>query len=188
MLKQLEEYGKYVEITGFRGIKIGDAKAFAEALSRDMPDGVEVQLFNADIIAGWQHLYFAALNALSAFKTDRATSKSLSVETALYASAQRQIKRALEQIGLKPSSENVAVLIIGEDADSVKAGLKLVSRRFRLKPDEAVLQLSEAKIKCIRREFDVTDAELEAAFDKGDADRALIDLIIERVALLSTRL
>jgi tRNA threonylcarbamoyladenosine modification (KEOPS) complex Cgi121 subunit len=188
MLKQLEEYGKYVEITGFRGIKIADAKAFAKALSHDIPEGVEVQLFNADIIAGWQHLYFAVLNALSAFKTSRNKSKSLSVETALYASTQRQIKKALEQIGLRSSSENVAVLVIGEDVDSVRAGIKLVSRRFRMKPDETVLRLSEAKIKSIRREFDVSDVELEAAFAEGDADQALIDLIIERVALLSTRL
>ncbi len=188
MLRQVGEFGKWIEINGFRGIKIGDAKALAETIIKQMPQGVEVQLFNADLVAGWQHLYFAAINALSAFETKRNISKSLAVETALYASAHRQIKKAIDQIGLKTDSENAGVLVIGGDGDSVKLGFKEVSRLFDLNPDDTVLELSEIKILRIKSEFDVCDSELQTVSSRGNPDQALADIIIERVALLSTRL
>jgi len=188
MLRQLEEYGKYVEITGFRGVKIMDVKALAGVLSSELPDCVEVQLFDADLVASWLHLDFAVINALLAFQTGRNISKSLAVETVLYASAQRQIKKALAQIGLKTSSENVAMLVIGEDAASVKVGVKAVSARFGLEPDETVLEMSETKVRRIKKEFDVSDAELQAVSSRSNPDQALVDLVIERGALLSTQL
>ena len=65
MLKPLEEYGKFVGITGSRGVKVKDARSFVDFVCRELPADVEVQLFEADLVASWQHLYFAALNALS---------------------------------------------------------------------------------------------------------------------------
>ena len=188
MLKPIEEFGKYVEITGFRNVKITDAKAFAEVLSKKMPEGVEIQLFDADLVASWQHLYLATINALSAFKTNRNISKSIAVETVLYASAQRQIKKAIDQIGLKLQSKNAAVLVIGGDSNSVKVGVAVVSKWFGFDPDETVLQLSETKTRHIKKVFDISEIELEAVYSRKDSDQALIELIIERVSLLSTRL
>jgi tRNA threonylcarbamoyladenosine modification (KEOPS) complex Cgi121 subunit len=188
MLKQLEEFGKYVEITGFRGVKIKDIKAFADAVSSELPNGVEVQFFNADLVSSWTHLNFAIINALLAFQTGRNISKSIAVESVLYASAQRQIKKAIEQIGLKPGSERAALLVIGGDANSVKVGFKAVSQRLGMEPDETVLELSETKVKRIKNEFDISDAELQVVSSKSNLDQALVDLVIERVALLSTRL
>ncbi|MCW4009915.1 MAG: KEOPS complex subunit Cgi121 [Candidatus Bathyarchaeota archaeon] len=188
MLKALEEYGKFVEICGFRKPQINDAKAFLDTLSKDLPAGVEVQLFNADLVATWQHLYFAALNALVAFKTNRSLSKSLAVESALYASAQRQIKKAIELIGIKPETENVAVMVMGSDAFSVETGFLAVAKRMGVEPDEAVLELSEAKTQKIRSAFDVSDVELATVSSRSDVRQTLVDLVVERVALLSTQL
>lgn len=188
MLKRLEEFGKYVEITGFRNVSVGDAKIFADILSKSLPAGVEAQLFNADLIATWQHLFFAAINALSAFKTCRNVSKSLAVETALYASAQRQIKKAIDSVGLKPASKNAALLIVGGDADSVVKALSTVSQQLCRLPDDSVLELTKPKVSRIRREFAVSNAELKAVFSSQHPSQALADLVVERVALLSTRL
>ena len=188
MLKPLEEYGRYVEISGFRNVAIGDAKAFMDAVCRDLPDGAEVQLFDADLVATWEHLYFAALNALMAFQNKRNVSKSLAVEMALYASAKRQIKKAIEFIGVKAGSGDVAVVVLGADVAAVEAGLRVVAKRLGVDPNEGVLGLSEAKIVRVREAFDVSDAELQAVSACGDAKAALVDLVVERVALLSTRL
>jgi KEOPS complex subunit Cgi121 len=188
MLKHLEEYGKFLEISGFKKAEVGDAKAFLESVGKDLPVGVEVQLFNADLVATWQHLYFAAINALMAFKNQRNISKSLAVETLLYASAQRQIKKALDLIGLKPVSADAAVLVIGNNADSVKAGLATVAKWLSAQPDESVLDLSSVKTGQIRQAFDVSEVELEATSAKGNMEQALVDVVIERGALLSTRL
>ncbi|XES77186.1 MAG: KEOPS complex subunit Cgi121 [Candidatus Bathyarchaeia archaeon] len=188
MLNAIVEFGKWVAVGGFKGAKISDAKAFADSIRGCLPSGVEVQLFDADLVASWRHLYFAALNALMAFQNRCNLSKSLAVETALYASAQRQIKKALPLIGLKPACSHVAVLVVGDDADAVEAGFSAVAAQIQAERDDAVLELSAAKIKRIREAFDVSDAELTAVSSSGGAAEALVALVLERVALLSTRL
>ena len=187
MLKYLDEYRKFLEITGFQCGKIGAAKAFVDSICRELPKGVEVQLFDAYLVASWEHLYFAALNACAAFQTGRGISKNISVETALYASSRRQIKRALEFIGVKPDTCSVAVLVLGADAASVKTALSMVTKRFGSEPEESILELSEEKKRIIRSAFAISNAELEAV-SAADPDRGLVDLVIERVALLSTAL
>ncbi len=188
MLKQLEEYGRFIEISAFKGVKIGNAKALAEKIIAMVPPAVEVQFFDADLVATWRHLYFAALNAVAAFKAKRNLSKSLAVETALYASAQRQIKKALSIIGLKPESTTAAVIVVGCDEKSVKAAFNVVCNELGNKPNESALELTPAKSKRIKAAFKVSSAELKAVSSARNPDTALVDLVVEHMALLSTRL
>jgi KEOPS complex subunit Cgi121 len=186
MLKQLEEYGKYVEITGYRNVKIKDAKELLNAVRGEASLDVEVQFFDADLVASWQHLYFAVLNALMALRSKRNISKSLAVEVLLYASAQRQISKAIELLGVKGGSRNVAVVVLGADAGLVKMGVCAVTKCLNLVPDESVLDLSKEKMVRVKCVFGISDVELEAVAAKKDAVQVLVDLVIERVALLST--
>jgi tRNA threonylcarbamoyladenosine modification (KEOPS) complex Cgi121 subunit len=188
MLKKLEEYSKYVEITGYRNVKIKDAKELLNTVRGEAIQDVEVQFFDADLVASWNHLYFAVLNALMTLRSGRNISKSLAVEVILYASAQRQIKKAIELIGVKNCSKNVAVVILGANADSVKTGLCTVTKCLKLEPDASVLELSKEKMQRIKCAFGISDLELETVTAKKDSEQALIDSVIERVALLSTQL
>lgn len=188
MLKYIEETGKYVEITGFRNIMIGDAEEFLKAVRKEKQQGVWVQFFDAELVATWQHLHFAVLNALLAFKNERNISKSVAMEAMLYASAQRQIRRAIDLMGVKCDSANVAVVIIGERLDSVKVVLSAVSETIGAEPDGTVLELSRKKAQRIREAFGITDKELKAVMEKNNVEQALVKLVIERTALLSTRL
>jgi tRNA threonylcarbamoyladenosine modification (KEOPS) complex Cgi121 subunit len=186
MLKFIEEAGKYVEISGFSDLSVKDAEEFVKAARKELSECMWVQFFDAELVASWRHLYFAVLNALLAFKNGRNISKSVAMETMLYASAQRQIRKAIDFMGVKCTVADVAVVIIGENAESVEKLLSAVSKRVGKKPDDAVLEISQEKTKIIREAFGVTDAEFEAVLEKNDA--ALVDLVIERVALLSTQL
>lgn len=188
MLKYIEETGKYVEITGFRNILIGDAKEFLKAVRKEKQQRVWVQFFDAELVATWQHLHFAVLNALLAFKNERNISKSVAMEAMLYASAQRQIRRAIALMGVKCDSANVAVVIIGESLDSVKVVLSAVSEAIGAEPDGTVLELSRKKAQRIREAFGITEKELKAVMEKNNVEQALVKLVIERMALLSTRL
>ena len=67
-------------------------------------------------------------------------------------------------------------------------GVKVVSARFGAEPDETVLEMSETKVLRIKKEFDVSDTELQAVSSRSNPDQALVDLVIERGALLSTQL
>ncbi len=188
MLKYIEETGKYVEITGFRNVRVGDAEKFVKAIRKDMPQGVCAQFFDSKLVATWQHLYFAVLNALLAFKNERNISKSLEMEVMLYASAQRQIRKAIQLTGVKRSSTNMAIVIIGEKPESVKALLSAVSKHISEMPNETVLEVSKDKLRCIREAFGITKRELETVLEKDDAKQALVKLVVERIALLSTQI
>jgi len=187
LLKYVEENRKYVEITGFRNVKIEDAEGFLKATRKEQQD-TAVQFFNAELVATWQHLYFAALNALTAFRNKSNISKNVAMEVMLYASAQRQIRKAIELVGVKRDSAGVAAVIIGENLDSVKTALSAVSKRIGAEPDETVLELSKGKVQSIRRAFGISERELETVMKKGDVQQALVNLVVERVALLSTQL
>jgi tRNA threonylcarbamoyladenosine modification (KEOPS) complex Cgi121 subunit len=188
LLKHIKETGKYVEITGFRNVRVGDAEEFVKSVREEKQQRVWVQFFDAELVATWQHLHFAVLNALLVFKNERNVSKSVVMEVMLYASAQHQIKKAIDFMGVKYDSANVAAVIIGESPNTVKAVLSAVSKRIGAEPDETVLELSRKKAQRIREAFGITEKELEAVMEKCNADQALVKLVIERMALLSTRL
>ena len=187
MLRRLEEFGKYVAIAGFRDAKIADVERLLDAVKRKVGLSVDFQFFNAKLVATWQHLYFASLNALTAFKNQENISKSLAVETMLYASAQRQIRKAMELIGIKKGLPEIAVLVIGEDAESVDSAISHIAELLDAKRDDSVLMLSEEKIRALRKAFEISDVEITAVMSKDNLEKAILDIIIERMALLSTR-
>jgi tRNA threonylcarbamoyladenosine modification (KEOPS) complex Cgi121 subunit len=188
MLRYIEESGKYAEITGYRNIRINDCEKFLEIVRKDLPKSVWTQFFDARFVATWEHLFFAIINAVTAFRNKYNISKSLAMEVMLYASTQRQIRKAIQLLGVKPTSVNVAVIIIGEKPDSVEMVLSTISKNLGLAPDETVLVINKEKMVCIRDLFDITGEELDAVVEKGDVERALVNLVIERMAVLTTRL
>jgi tRNA threonylcarbamoyladenosine modification (KEOPS) complex Cgi121 subunit len=189
VLYKFEEYGYCAEITGFRGINFEQADAYLKANRKAGQQKVWIQFFNADLIATAEHLYFAVLNALSAFKGGTNLSKSLAMETMLYASSQRQIQKAIQAVGLKPDTSEVAVVVIGKSPETVKSALEEVTVTLKLEPCETVLGLTPKKAAKIKDCFKITPQMLETAKIKGKSeDCALVDLVVEQVALLATML
>jgi len=187
LIKKMETFNSFLAIDGFRNVKIEDSNKFFGAVRREVKDA-HVQLFDAQLVAGWEHLYFAALNGLNAFRNKTNISKNLAVETLLYASAQRQIEKAVELLGIKPDSSQVAVLIIADTKQMATSTLKAVSRLTMGERDESVLEITKGKVKSIRELFGISDLELETMLEKEASEKkALIDLVIEHMALLATQ-
>jgi tRNA threonylcarbamoyladenosine modification (KEOPS) complex Cgi121 subunit len=186
MLQYIKEYGKYVEITGYRDISFLKAEAFLKASRKQARKNVDIQFFDAELIATQEHLYFAVLNALQAFADKTNLSKSPAMETMLYASAQRQIQKAIERSGITPKSKNMALVIIGDDPKQIENALEAVSKSVGGEPDETVLELTKPKETKIKEAFEITEEELKTVED-GNQKKAIADLVIERVALLSTQ-
>jgi len=187
LLKYIEEFGKHIAIAGFRKAKIKDVEELLKIIRKEKRANLEIQFFDAESVATWQHLYFAVLNALTAFKNKENISKSLAMETMLYASAQRQIRKAIKLLGIKPNSSKMAVLIIGEKPETVKSALLMVSKHVNAQRDDAVLGLSEEKAIIIQKTFGISDLELKTVMRKDGLEKALTDLVIERMALLATQ-
>jgi tRNA threonylcarbamoyladenosine modification (KEOPS) complex Cgi121 subunit len=162
-------------------------KGLLKTLNDEKPVQVDFQLFDARLVATWEHLYFAALNALVAFRSKRNISNSVAVETLLYASAQNQIQKATRVLGVKPSSSNIAVLIVGERSGPIQSVLSTISEDVGGKRDDGVLELSGEKSESIRRFFGISENQLRTAKRGESFERALVDLVIERVALVAVQ-
>jgi len=186
-LKRIEEFGSLIEITGFRGARIDDFREFLRSIINRKSTDVEVQFFDSRTVATWEHLYFAALNALTSFSNKTNISKTLPMETLLYAATERQIIKATKKMGIKQTTSDVAVLIFGKDTKNIESTISLISKMLKAKPEDEVLGLSESKCKLIRKLFSISGTELGSVMKGIDANRGLVELVIERIALVSSR-
>jgi tRNA threonylcarbamoyladenosine modification (KEOPS) complex Cgi121 subunit len=187
MTKKTEEPNENITIAGFRNVQIEDVNAFLEHFRTEKMEA-SVQFFDAKHVAGPQHLYFAALNALNAFEKNTNISNNLTVEALLYASAQRQIKKAVKTLGIKQGSSEVAALIITENRHKKSDYLRLVTKTVPGERDDSTLELTDKKIVDIKKLFGISDLEFEAKLEKEGLEKeALTDLVIERMALLGTK-
>ena len=108
------------------------------------------------------------------------------MEIILFASAQHQIQKATQLVGIKVDSSSIAILILGEKSGTAKSYLAIVTKHIDAQQDDGVLEISEKKMKAIQKIFGISDVELETVTEKGNLKKALVDLVIERVALLAT--
>jgi KEOPS complex subunit Cgi121 len=181
------DFDRYLGIQGIRNSKLNDVTAFLNRVRRRLT-APSIQFFNANLIAGQEHLYFAVLNALSAFKNNLNISATLSVETLLYASAQRQIKRAVEMLGVKPNTTDIAVLVIGKTEEEARAALHEILQMLSGEPDDKVLGLTDEKARKIQEAFKISDLALDTQMMRqGDRNEALVNLVLEHMALLTVQ-
>jgi len=173
-------------VTGFRDVKIEDARVLFEHL-RERVKGGHVQLFDANLVASWEHLFFAAVNALRAFKTSLNISNDPAVEALLYASGQHQIRKAVELLGVKPSSSSVAVLIMAATGKEANETLTAVSDLLQGRICDQILEVTKEKTQPIKEFFGISDLELEASSRGESLEKTLTNIVIEHVALLAAR-
>ncbi len=188
MLQYIKEFEQYVEITGYKSIAFDKAEAFLKNNRKQTRQNVDIQFFDAQLIATQEHLYFAVLNALQAFKNKTNLSKSPAMETMLYASAQRQIQKAIERCGIKPKTKNMALIIIGDDPKQIENALEEVTKSVGSNPDNSVLGMTKNKETKIKKSFEITDQEIKTVIKDDNQQKAIANLVIERVALLATQL
>lgn len=151
------------------------------------PAQTDFQLFDARLVATWEHLYFAALNALVAFRSRRNISKSVAVETLLYASGQNQIQKAMQHLGVRPGSSDIAVLVMGRHSEPIEVLLSVISEKVGGKRDDGALELSEEKSDSIRKFFGISKGRLRTVSRGRSLESALVDLVIERMALVAVQ-
>ena len=140
---------------------------------------VIIQLFDADVIYGKNHLISAVEHAVRAFKRKANTTNSLVMEILLYASGERQLKLAISKMGIKTGKVNVAFVLIDDIKDAkgkisnqlTDELLKLVS----LKRDDKVLDGNEDTL----RKFGISENEINTVTKAKYGD-----LILEKVAMV----
>ena len=155
-----------LQILGFKGEidSVGDTLNRINSIKKDSQI---IQLLNADAIAGIRHVKHGVNQAFLAFERGENLANDLSVEICLRCSAQRQISKAFDLLGLKEGPMNLCVILI--DCDDYTDEL---SRLFTL--DENVLTPDEDKLKEI---YSVDEDELKIL--------DIEDIIIDRISRLT---
>jgi tRNA threonylcarbamoyladenosine modification (KEOPS) complex Cgi121 subunit len=183
---RVDEYGKYVQILGYRLREAVEPKAFIET-ARNACRPTIVQFLDAEALASENHLFFATLNAIKAFTQGRSIAQSLDVEILLYASAQNQIGEAIRTVGLKPQTSLMAVVLVGEDESATTLAAKKLQILVPGGQDNSVLGFTDLnKVATLNRLYGINTVEV-AALSSMDNEEALQWLIVERTALLDAR-
>lgn len=151
-----------LQILGFKGeiSSVGDTLSQINSIKKD--DEI-IQLINADAVAGRRHIEHGVNHAFSAFNRKENLANDLSVEICLRCSAQRQISKAFDILGLKEGSMNLCAILI--DCDDYSDDLSSI---FEF--DDSVLIPNIEKLKDI---YSICDDEL----DIMDVEDILIDRI-----------
>jgi tRNA threonylcarbamoyladenosine modification (KEOPS) complex Cgi121 subunit len=189
LILDLSEDGRSVLVSAFR-VPRGIDPSLALKELRAAITGNNIQFFDGGHIAGKEHLEIAAINASHAFKSGINISRSLAMETLLYASAQRQIDAAIAKIGVTGDSETVGLIAFSETEHDVRVLEDRIARAVRAELNEGLLdEWSEKKALNIKTLYSISATELEAIKMPGqEAQNAIKKAVVERVALLSTRI
>jgi KEOPS complex subunit Cgi121 len=130
--------------------------------------------FNADMIAGKVHAETAMAQAVRAFEEGTNISNTLEMESLLYAAGSRQCNVA-SSFGIHEGENRVW---IGCSPDRKEVWTALVP--FFRYTKENWNNIGTEKKACLMENFSISQEEIEAA----GGDGRLIDLVLERVALL----
>jgi KEOPS complex subunit Cgi121 len=171
-----------IRIIGAKG-QINNAKGFLKKIleySRNF--NITIQVVDADLVYGSNHLYSAAEHAIRAMQRKTNSTHSLGIEIMLYASGDRQIKNAIKKMGISEKSTSFAFVVVDKikDLEGAKGSIsnKEIQRlldSLGLSRDDSVLEGNREVLK----RFGITIEELSTVnpnrYEK---------LILEKVAMV----
>jgi len=181
-----EIMGWHVVFAGFKNVNISDTNILLSKIRKEASN-CQVQIFDAEMIAGLDHLYFSVVNALKAVDSGNKISDSLAMEILLYASGQHQIDKAIRMLGVKPGSSQIVVIILSKTKEKSMRAMLKISKVIGGEQNDEVIDITDEKFQKLKSAFEVSDAELEATLRKSEKE-ALTSILIERSALLVTQI
>ncbi|MGL4669786.1 MAG: KEOPS complex subunit Cgi121 [Methanobacteriaceae archaeon] len=102
-----------IDIVGFKAIikDIPNVLSTINNISKSACN-CNIQLIDADAVASYKHVYHGTVHAINAFARGNNLAKDLGIEIAIRISAQRQISKAMDLIGLKEGAMNLAIIMV----------------------------------------------------------------------------
>jgi KEOPS complex subunit Cgi121 len=169
------------ENSNTRGLDTDDLLDLAKSLSNSV---LAFQFFNSMMVVDELHLLSGAQNAINALKGDYMISRSLDVEIVVYISAQRQIGRALDLMGIKDQLSSVGIVCIDEDEEKVRSCILEATERVG-EEVSPMFNPTQEKITSLMETFEITELEMKQFTDETDLvsrTRSLSKCIVSRVS------
>lgn len=176
-----------VGIVELRNDQVLTKDGFVDLASGLGQDLLVVQFMRPDFIAGVEHLLSASENAVNAWNGEYMISRNLDIEVVLYASAQRQIDQAFEDMGTIDGLETVALVAIGDSSDEIERCIALAQRNVGRSKDPP-FQMSKKRFKRICEHFNIPDTELDAIASSTSLQSrydALKKAVVSRVSMVA---
>ena len=155
-----------IQILGFNASidSVGDT---LDKINSIRQDGEIIQLLNADSIVSKNHIIHGVNQAFLAFERGENLANDIGVEIVLRCSAQRQISKAFNMLGLHEGEMNLCVVLINSKDHSSELSSLFTFDESAFNPDENNL------IKV----YKISDVELE--------NLSLEEIIIDRITKLT---
>lgn len=147
-----------------------------------------VQFFNSAMIVDAIHLLSAAQNAFNAWKGDYMRARSLDVEIVIYASAQHQIGRAIEIMGIDDKTKTIATVVLGEDKKKIQDCILDIEKAIGNEITPA-FEMTAEKLETLMRTFRISESEVSLFLDKDDLksrQSALSKCLVSRISQIAT--
>lgn len=164
-----------------RGLDTDKLLELAKSLSKSV---LAFQFLNSNMIVDEMHLLSGAQNAVNALKGDYMISRTLDVELVVYVSAQRQIGRALEIMGVNDELSSVGVVCIDEDEKKVRERFMGIAEKVG-EETSPMFSPSSEKISALMQNFGITELEMKQFYDSDELvlrNQALSKCIVSRVS------
>jgi len=138
------------------------------------------QILDNRYIWGKKHILSAIWHALKAYQNNRMISKTLSMEILLYTAGFRQIKKAVELLGIRGSTEEVVGIIIGEKQDQIIESCISAQKSFQLDLRLDLLNNLTSKHQYILKLL-INEGFYATNFSNSEIENA----ILQRIAILA---
>jgi len=167
---RFEILGRTVAVLGGKP-KVQPIEVLRLVAEIDSRHGTITQVFDAQKVAGREHLLHAAFLALLSEDRGERFANDPRLNLLCWVAAERQIGVALQKVGITAETKEVAVVVVGRSESSVASAVGEVSEL--LKRDDKVLSLSAKK----RR-------NLLKIFSLPPVTERVEKLVLEKIALL----
>ncbi len=164
-----------IKIVGAKG-NIQNIDGLLEQIqSFSQKNNVCIQVFNANMIFGKNHLISAVEHAQRSMKNKTNTTNSLGMEILLYASGERQLKLAIPKMGVKTGRAKIVLTLVKEKGEISDKIVNEMLNLFSLARDDSVIDGDKETLKI----FGINKTELKTV-----SKNKYGDLILEKVAMV----
>lgn len=141
-----------------------------------------LQILDACLVAGEAHLITAATLAKRSWEAGENVSRTPANEVLLYASSKRQIREAIEFMGVRDQSEGwVAVAVCESESQAMCVMQDLLAAGTE---DDSLIDLCDSKCPFIESKFGISWDEVLCTIPLvGSRVRAVSSLVVERVSI-----
>jgi len=157
-------------------------------LASEREEGIyAIQFIDSSLIVSVGHLLSAAQNAVNAWKGGYMLTRGLDAEVLVYASAQRQIGRAIENLGIHDGLQNIALVVVGGDKKAVRDVITKMVNKVGEEIKPAFVPDRE-RLERIMHYYGVNEKEVKALTDSDEVElwaEALSKCVVSRVSIVA---